>query len=302
MPISFLEQQTLDVRLKARLLVREFASLRYGIFKESGFRSDFMYPPFASLPGVPQARATLKPPSNSNNRSSSTPQFALILDNTMSSSSSGVDPPTLNQTEAGLAISGDSSSLIRGFDQHWRECNFDTAPSSGLPTQNSINCAPYLTKTTPTNSNAADQQQQQQQRAPLSFNLMSADPFSYADSQTAGDNRKHELDGQVLEPIEWRDLAANDAAKWHFCGQNFVAPANSLLATSDPSSSSSLSFGSLPTASEQVKVQQRSQQQQQLHSFVHNQLATNKQNVMCNERSALEVIKSSDDFRRTPFR
>lgn len=262
MPISFLEQnQPLDARLKARLLVREFASHRYGIFKESGFRSDSMYPPFASLAGLGSGPGSGRRANSSSSRTSpAAAQLALVVvDNS---------PASANKSAHEQLVGS-----IRGFDEQWNECNFDTTPNSGLPTSHSIICAPYLTR-----SPATEQQQQQRhQTAAPSFNLMSTDPFSYVELGTKVTGAK--FANQPL-PVEWRDLA--DSAKWHFCGDNFpqlVEPA--------------------ATANREANIESKQQQRQ---SFAHNQLATNKQNVMCNERSAMDVIKSNEDFRRTPFR
>lgn len=286
MPISFLEQnQPIEPRLKARMFVREFASHRYGIFKESGFRYDYMYPPFASLPGLttPAGGAT-------------TGMFALRNRNK-------TNQQLLNQ-QGQLALIGETSSLlsshqtnhqnnieqlqasIRGFDEFWNECSFETSPTSGLPTSNSINCAPYLTKHT-------EEVGQKQSAPPSSFNLMSTDPFSYADLSSR--EAQARITNQPL-PLEWRDLSGvsssstsspSESVKWHFCGENFTPIDNS------PS-------GSLTTNEQQL--QQFSNRLQRGLNLAHNQLATNKQNVMCNERSALDIIKLSEDFRRTPFR
>lgn len=239
MPISFLEQrnQPLDPKLKARLLVREFASYRYGIFKESGFRADPMYPPFSSLAGLPAAAA--RRPLNRTHL------------NLVEGASLG------NQSGA----SGEQPQAnIAGFDEHWNECSFDTQPQSGLPAAHALNCAPFFTRSSP-------------QPSAGSFNLMSADPFSHVERDP---NQASQLANQA-QPIEWRDLA--DSARFHFCGDNFPPAATPSPGGGEPASGAA-----------------------HKQSFSHNQLATNKQNVMCNERSAMEVIKSNDDFRRSPFR
>lgn len=218
-PISFLEQRNSaaqaaagDARLKARQLVRELAAHRYGVFKESGFRYDYMYPPFSALAGANAA--------------------------------------SLNRSELAAP-----AQPIRGFDERWQTCEFDAQRASGLPAPHAINCAPYQTGTT---------------TQPVSFNMMSADPISYAELGA----RKQPM------PLEWaRDGLADGGAKWHFCGDS----SNFFATTSDTAANNST-------------------QQQQQQYFAHNQLASNKQNVMCNERSALDVIRSHDDFRRAPSR
>lgn len=262
MPISFLEQTSqLDARLKARQLVREFASHRFGVFKESGFRNDPMYPPFVSLPGFGLAPAEAKRrPLTGGNRTLvlAQPQpSALILDN--------AEQFAANQSAARRG----AGAAVRGFDEHWNPCAFETTPANGLPVGQAATCLPYLART-------AESGQQQQH----SFNLMSTDPFSLLD--LAAINRPPIASG--TQPLEWRDLA--DSARWHFCGDNF--PVTSPL---EPAGSGSAG----PQPAELAPRLQR-------QSFAHNQLAANKQNVMCQERSAMEIIKASDDFHRTPFR
>lgn len=232
MPISFLEQQQSgaqeNAKLKARLLVREFASHRFGVFKESGFRNDPMYPPFASLAG-------------------------LSLHN----------QSTLLQRAASRLESINSTGNIRGFDENWNECAFETSPASGLPQPQSMSCAPYLVRA-PTES---------------SFNLMSADPFSYKPvSPTRGPSQQ-----QV--PLSWRDIS--ESAKWHFCGDNFPALNGPVQLIDANSKASSAAAGGNRAA--------------QL-SHPHNQLTINKQNIMCNERSAMDIIKQNEDFKRNSAR
>lgn len=233
MPISFLEQASAlaaDAKLKARLLVREFASHRYGIFKESGFRADLAYPPFASLAGLAPASAA----SAHQWRARLAPSLLAELAPEVNASDSR--PPA-------------NDNIVRGFDEHWAECAFDTAPTSGLPEPRAAHCAPYLTRAP----------------AAASFNLMSSDPFAYAPLGPGG-----------AEPVaQWRDVA--ETARWHFCGDNFPA-------------------------GESQQAQQGPNKRKPAAWFEHNQRATNKQNKMCAERSALDVIRSSDDFRRAPFR
>lgn len=241
MPISFLEQsknqhQThhqMEAKLKARLLLREFASHRFGIFKESGFANDQIYPSFSSLAGK-----------------SASLNATSLLDSSMLLQSAAND----SQHEQLLAH-------LKGFDQHWQECNFLTSPSTGLPLPASANCLPYLAKS------AA------KLTASSSFNLMSVDPFTHWDSSGAA-QRASKLSGGI-EPLDWRDL--HHSTSWHFCGQNFATATNSKLEFSE-------------------------ENQLQTRHLAHNQLASNKQNVMCNERSALDVIKANDDFRSGSFR
>lgn len=281
MPISFLEPkqqssastgQHLDVRLKARQLVREFASHRFGIFKESGFRNDFMYPPFVSLAGFGSGSPSGPRSRLAANRSllAQAQPTAIVLDN--------VD----------LAANRTGGDNVRGFDQNWNECTFDTAPGSGLPTGKSAACLPYLAATVA----PGGEQQQANNIAQQyhSFNLMSTDPFSYADLAAI-----NKLPASGSQPIEWRDLA--DSARWHFCGDNFP-PATSSPGSANNSPIQTPTNNELATGREAPGEAARWQRQ----SFAHNQLAANKQNVMCQERSAMEVIRASEDFRRTPFR
>lgn len=296
MPISFLEQnQPIEPRLKARMFVREFASHRYGIFKESGFRYDYMYPPFACLPGltVPASGTTvfaLRNRNKTNQLLNQQGQLALIGET--NSSHQMMQPHNGSNASSGGQMNQNNieqlQASIRGFDEFWNECSFETSTNSGLPTSNSINCAPYLTKQT------EQEVGQKQSSQPSSFNLMSSDPFSYTDLSSR--EAQARITNQPL-PLEWRDLsgggsssssssAGSESVKWHFCGENFTPIDNS------PS-------GSLTTNEQQ---QQFSNRPQRGLNLAHNQLATNKQNVMCNERSALDIIKLSEDFRRTPFR
>lgn len=259
MPISFLERnesaplsgepkqqqqqqhqqrhQLQDPKLKARLLAREFAAHRYGLFKESGFRNDFMYPPFASLAGLSLA---------------------------------GAGKQRLNRTllagESTSATDWPAELTLKGFDADWNECAFDTQPASGLPTSQAAGCVAYLTRVGPPSSSSSAGVSQ-----PQSFNLMSADPFSHADLSAR-------FGQQQQRPLEWRELA--DSIKWHFCGDNFAAPASN---------------GDQTTATGTIVNRHQ-------ESYAHNQQANNKQNVLCQERSAMEVIKASEDFKRAPFR
>lgn len=270
MPISFLEQdtnsngngnekQSNDPRLKARLLVREFASHRYGLFKESGFRNDFMYPPFASLAGL----------------SLSSQRTNLFPNRTMSSGDDH-QQQTANGSASGVGSGNDwlADYSLRGFDSDWNECSFDTQPESGLPTSQSAGCLPYLTRLSPTQSD----------KSSSSFNLMSADPFSHADLSARF------VQQQQQRPVEWRELA--DSVKWHFCGDNFATPAQ---LRSTPVSND------LTVAAAATTTQSGTNQNRQ-ESYAHNQLANNKQNVLCQERSAMEIIKASEDFKRPTFR
>lgn len=265
MPISFLEQhQPVEARLKARQLVRELAAHRYGIFKESGFRSDFMYPPYASVAGLDAARAAqqLARWAWANNRSASAEGAPPHANGSLAL---GADPPAAGAS-GGASAGASAGASLRGFDQHWQECAFDTAPASGLPASGqAANCAPYLAKLPQAATNA-----------PLSFNLMSADPFSYVDLAPAG--RAHHAHQPL--PVQWaRELAeAAGGVRWHFCGDNFQPGAGA---------------GAEPGAHQPAPA---------AAWFEHNQRAANKQNKMCQERSALDVIRQSADFRRAPFR
>lgn len=249
MPVSFLEDRNeLDPKLKARQLVREFASHRYGVFKESGFRHDFMYPPFSSLAGV-------RAPASSVARQQPLGQSRQNLVQTLSTLVEANAPSTTNNNN-----DNHNETTIRGFNERWQDCPFETVPASGLPTGRSIACAPYLSAGQATSGAG------QRPAAPRSFNLMSSDPFAYKLPASGA--------GSGPLPYEYRELA--DGLAWHFCGENF-GPASSA------------------PADEPVKAQAAGW-------FAHNQLATNKQNIMCHERSTLDVIKSSDDFRRTQYR
>ena len=318
MPISFLDQQQqqpqqptgagaasssksisqLDVRLKARQFVREFASHRYGIFKESGFRGDSMYPPFSTVAGFSAQQAQqsllvgLHQFKQHNNRTTA-PGLEQLL--------AGGEPVWPNGTAAAAAgaLDTDEESAtqllqahLRGFDEHFNECPFETSVASGLPANaQAAKCMPYLIRVP--------------QAASTSFNLMSSDPFSYTDlrqqqqlaaaagSGDAGVGVSSEQSiGHGTLPVQWSELA--DQARWHFCGENF------------------------PLSGSASQQQQQEQQQQhnslaQLNNgpgrkvapmvhYEHNQRATNKQNTMCQERSALDVIRASDDFKRAPSR
>lgn len=304
MPISFLEQNLpIEPRLKARMFVREFASHRYGIFKESGFRYDYMYPPFASLPGLPTSgtAAGVSALRNNNSNSNSNRNKTNLL-NQQGQLALIVEQASQQQHNASGSQANSNEQLqasIRGFDEFWNECGFETSPASGLPTSNSINCSPYLTKPS-TAEGFGSRQQSSSASSPYSFNLMSTDPFSYADLSSR--EAQARLTSQPL-PVEWRDLSASssasggsssDSVKWHFCGENFP-----LL---DPSAASSSSSASASASSLLTNEQQFNNRAQKGQNLAHNQLATNKQNVMCNERSALDVIRLSEDFRRTPYR
>lgn len=267
MPISFLEHNTpltSDPLLKGRLLLREFASHRYGVFKESGFRSDFAYPPFASLPGLPI----------------------------------GVQQPQLSTQHKLRATEFNGTQEqqqqlhhdVRGFDENWNECSFDTSPASGLPLPHAARCVPYLTRA-PNNT---------QNGHISSFNLMSSDPFSYTDAwRTGGTNSRliESLGANQALPLLWRDFApSSDGSpqiKWHFCGENFPQVSAQTQAMG--------SQQQLPQQ-EQNKKQMSLSQLKESQWFEHNQRAMNKQNKMCQERSAMDVIRSHEDFRRAPFR
>lgn len=246
MPISFLEDRgELDSKLKARQLVREFASLRYGVFKESGFRHDFMYPPFSSLAGI---RA---------------PTSSLVRQQAIGSTRHNLVQTLSTLVEANGLSAEHNETTIRGFNERWADCPFETLSSSGLPSARSIVCAPYLS-----HSGAPEAAQSSRHaQVPRSFNLMSSDPFAYRLAPGAA--------GSGPAPYEYRELA--DAIGWHFCGQNFAGQP-----------------GQQANPDEPAKVEPA--------WFAHNQLATNKQNIMCHERSTLDVIKSSEDFRRTQYR
>lgn len=256
MPISLLETTSqLDVKLKARLLMREFASHRFGLFKESGFRSDPMYPPFSSLPGHPAQQQAKSPQSRAR------PQNSW-------SASMQLDATSLVNQSAG----GGPSLQMRGFDPQWNECSFDTMPANGLPAGHALQCAPFLVR--PDNWSASGAE-------PSSFNLMSSDPFSYL----AAGASNHFRAGEQAAPLEWRDLASapdnSSGAQWHFCGDQFQWPSPLGRAAN---------LSRPPPAGSQAA------------RHPHNQLALNKQNIMCNERSAMDVIRASDDFRRAHFR
>lgn len=245
MPISFLDRAPAGqpapdgVRLKARQLVREFASHRYGIFKESGFRSDFMYPPFSSLPGL-------------------------------QAGGGGGAGPT-NQSEAALLAfelafeNGTSAHELLGFDQRLEQCSFDSSSSTGLPLPGSAaNCLPYLVRAP---------------NAPSSFNLMSADPFAHAPeprAPRAGQATAVDEALQGAKPLHWNEQLA-ELVSWHFCGESLAPPP--------------------PTSAEQGLTGKARASQPPAH-FVHNQRPSNKQNKMCQERSALDVIRAHDDFRQ----
>ena len=260
MPISFLaqSQQAPDSSLAARLFVREFAAHRYGLFKESGFRNDPMYPPFSSLAGFPQQSR----PSWRANRTSGPASLELA----------GESPTGGFNQSAREQLSGS----VRGFDQNWNECSFETNAASGLPAQHALACAPYLARTSASSGDLAQG---------VSFNLMSADPFSHAELAARG----RLLGQQQARPVEWRELS--ESARWHFCGDQFAQPAGRQVSGAE--------LAKQPALAQQ---QQQQQQQQVASSFAHNQLTSNKQNVMCNERSAMDVIRSSEDFKRTQFR
>lgn len=274
MPVSFLEQQSpMSARLKARQLVREFAAHRYGIFKESGFRHDPMYPPFSSLAGLPA-------PLNQSRRALARAYLDLPLSSTGQSQNQSQSGDGLGEPEV-------AAVNIRGFDENWNECAFETNPANGLPAGNvAMGCMPYLSKTGDSGP------------LPSSFNLMSSNPFSYGLAESAGSRQLgaagfRQLAGasQQAQPVEWRELA--ESASWHFCGENF--PASQPLTGSGPASGSSKQLGEL-------QQHQQGGQRPSRAAFPHNQLTSNKQNVMCQERSAMEVIKASEDFRRNSFR
>lgn len=268
MPVSFLEQNApMDARLKARQFVREFASHRYGLFKESGFRSDFAYPPFSSMPGLDASRLAA---------SSKWAWLAASREPTGAATSNGSvsqQSTTNNAFGNQQQQQHDEQQQLRGFDDHWQECQFETSPASGLPANaHAANCAPYLV-TKPAGSSSS------------SFNLMSADPFSYVDvaaERPAG----AQLANQSL-PVHWREL--ENSTRWHFCGENFpLSPPLAANAGQQPPT---------PMAGAEPVVGHRTTN----NWFEHNQRAMNKQNRMCAERSALDVIRASEDFRRAPF-
>lgn len=266
MPISFLESNQnnqIDVKLKGRLLMREFASHRYGLFKESGFRSDPMYPPFSSLPGHPTATQTGSKQHQSGK--------SKVGQNSWS--------PSMQLDATTLMVNQSSPNIqLRGFDPQWNECPFDTTPSNGLPASHALQCYPYLVRPAGANENWPNGELS-------SFNMMSSDPFSYV--ELVGPTVSHYRSGEVASPIEWRDLVSgsgdnSSSPKWHFCGEQF---------TSSPSSSRP----QVPIGGQQARLSNQSYRH-------HNQLALNKQNIMCNERSAMDIIRLSEDFRRAPFR
>lgn len=260
MPISFLDQQQIggqqqehDSRLKARQLAREFAAYRFGIFKESGFVSDFMYPPYSSVAGLPSPT----------NRSSLPSESSSSFKTSNSSTKSAEAPIELDQ--------------LRGFDAELRECNFETSSSSGLPTgPESAACLPYLIRA-PT--------------APISLNLMSADPFSYGPIQQPASSSAVSMNSTAnVRPIQWGERLAR-LTSWHFCGENFQT------FNENPNGS-----GNKATTQQQQQQQLEQDKPNRVAHFEHNQRASNKQNKMCQERSALEVIRNSNDFRQTQFR
>jgi hypothetical protein len=279
MPISFLDQQQTsnnrsaggqlqsDSRLKARQFVREFASHRFGVFKESGFRSDFMYPPFSSVAGLGPADGQ-QPPMGGPQRWPRAPQNATAAGDQL-------EPGLQQQQLTGLGDQQqEESSALRGFDEHFRECKFDTSPASGLPANaQAANCLPYLVR--------AD-------KSIGSFNLMSADPFAYAPPPTTAAAAGTPPSAANELPVQWAELAEH--TKWHFCGENFANPnylpapaAADQAAAAGGGSSSAPALGAVNS--------------HKLVHYEHNQRAANKQNKMCHDRSALEVIRWSDDFR-----
>lgn len=316
MPISFLEEQPqVEERLRARQFVREFASHRWGVFKESGFRSDPMYPAFSGLAGLSldggaASLALLQARSASlQRRNASVPAADYLLwalsNNLNQSASEQLVLDEQRQQELGGANSGPTTASFKGFDDQWNECRFETAPSSGSPAANAQKCLPFLVS----NSNEAQAASEQQQQQQHSFNLMSADPFSYASQSMATQNSNSDGLTPSLEPnlqlaaklpaslTNWRQLASS--ARFYFCGENFPAPAaNQLPASGVGASGSNVN---------QLQHQQQNQIQPQLQAGKqmeqqHKQSTVNKQNKLCHERSALEVIKSSNDFRKLPFR
>ena len=272
MPISFLDQQqqpqqqqqaqsppkqsnrqVLDSRLKARQFVREFASHRFGVFKESGFRSDFMYPAFSSVAGLSQQLEA--------SNAGGWQRWARWMANGTQLEQAGANRSELQQEDH----SGGSGTL-RGFDEHFRECKFETSPASGLPANaQAANCLPYLVR--------AD-------KSLSSFNLMSSDPFSYATAAAAAS----ETGAAPAEPpVQWDELFAQ--TRWHFCGENFASNPSGQPAPLSAGQQADAYQPSSPLANNRL-VQHE-----------HNQRAANKQNKMCQEKSVLEVIRMSDDFR-----
>lgn len=305
MPISFLEQNPtvpIETRLKARQFVREFASLRYGVFKESGFRNDYTYPPFSSVPGLTASVASQGSSGSSSTGSGSrSGRWAWLTgssqeqpqpqrtNNVLSHQLNGrTFGSTIEFVAAGNASAPATTPTLRGFDDQWQECTFDASPESGLPaTAHAAACAPYLIASGSTGTGA-----QQSQQQPMSFNLMSSDPFSYLD--LSAQRSASAALAQQPAPLCWRDIA--EQTKWHFCGENFAAPIALV------NSNNNIGTNGLHANSISGLVTSSAQQQQPIWLAEHNQRAINKQNRLCAERSALDVIRASDDFRRSSYR
>jgi len=310
MPISFLEEPQVDEKLRARQFVREFASHRWGLFKESGFRSDYMYPPFSSLAGLPSGVSKWR----WSNASADAPPLGPGYQNHSGAFLVEQLDEVGQQHQGGGAADEPSGvgAYLRGFDDQWRECKFETSSQSGLPAVNAQNCLPYLAvgHQRQQQSRAGQQGREQQQQQQQSFNLMSADPFSYSapalsanlDSSSSAafqlppSSQPQPQQHQALPAslAHWRQLA--ESASWHFCGENFPALSQNQLANGGQQQMQQL---------QQTQQQQSlmdAQQSRQSNWFEHNQRTANKQNKLCHERSAFDIIKSSDDFKRIPSR
>lgn len=309
MPITFLEEasssaptdsssataERIDERLRARQFVREFASHRWGLFKESGFRSDYMYPPFSALAGLPATKWN-----STGSNADSQPYLAYYNQSTEQQQ----QQQQLDEQQQQQQNSDASQQTLRGYDDLWRECKFETSTSSGLPLVNAQNCLPYLTGTSTMAAAVASAASTSTSANSQSFNLMSADPFSYSHQQStssADPNIAFQLpNGARLPPpsvAQWRQLA--DTARWHFCGENF-ASTSTMPAAAAAAHSSRLQMAN--AAQQQQQQNELQAASRQANWFEHNQRSLNKQNKLCHERSAFDVIKSSDDFRRLPAR
>lgn len=341
MPISFLEESapansnqinpnsnrnsnqmqapSLDVKLKARLLLREFASHRYGLFKESGFRGDPAYPPFTSLPGQ-AAGGGPRAPANQRQHQRSASQWEA-------SQAPALTWHHLNSSGAQLAPDQQQAPFqMRGFDAQWNECSLETQAATGMPARHALECAPFLVRANCESGahargpGAADPQLQLG-----GFNLMSADPFSYV-----GAHQRHAPSGAfataaACAPLDWSELAGADGSgpKWYFCGEQF-APSNQNHRLPNSSqtgntnsnsnqihhqatrSNSNANANANPNPNANSNKTGLSGFQAASSSFsinqAHNILALNKQNIMCNERNSMDIIRQSDDFKSNPFR
>lgn len=232
-PASFVANSDLPAKLKARALWRELAAYRYGIFKESGFRHDPLYPPFASTPG-----------------------FATPADRPDATEDNGNDNDSLRPPLDNLLFASRAGLFaVAGFDESLGECGFETAPSSGLPLAKSANCLPLFVE--------ARNESARPVHALQSLNLMNADPFLW-------------LPAAHKPALVAASAQLLDAVSFHFCGQNLA----------------NIGRQQQPTSG-------HSKAPQSAH-FEHNSRAQNKQNLMCGERSALDVIRSHDDFKSPP--